>query len=375
MILRKIAYICDKISRILLKAVESNFLKFVQGPKQFKIPIYQRPYSWSIKQCEQLWNDILGSAIDKTIQGHFIGSIVYIQGEIYQSGAISELVVIDGQQRLTTLILLLKAISNHIRELNIEGPNSSKRINNYYLINNDEDNPDLRPKLILTKGDRETLGDLIQDRAIESNEYNKILQNYQFFREQIAQSKIDINEILNGINKLFIVDISLERDKDNPQLIFESLNSTGLELSQADLIRNFILMRLDSKEQERIYDEYWFPMEKEFEVEDYDIYFNRFMRDYLTIQLERIPNMSDVYSEFKTYISSRNNNFLEIIKKIRQYSKLFSNLVYAKDEDDDIKQVIKDINELRVEVSYPFSCKFILTIKMEQYQKTNSFKS
>ncbi len=135
------------------------------------------------------------------------------------------------------------------------------------------------------------------------------------------------------------------------------------QLSQADLIRNFILMRLDSREQERIYDEYWFPMEKEFEVEDYDIYFNRFMRDYLTIQLERIPNMSDVYSEFKTYISSRNNNFLEIIKKIRQYSKLFSNLVYAKDEDDDIKQVIRDINELRVEVSYPFLMQVYLDYK------------
>jgi uncharacterized protein with ParB-like and HNH nuclease domain len=174
------------------------------------------------------------------------------------------------------------------------------------------------------------------------------MQNYKFFKEQIDKSQIDIDNLFVGLGKLFIVDVSLKRDKDNPQLIFESLNSTGLELSQAELIRNFMLMRLDPKEQEMIYNEFWIPMEMEFRQEDYGIYFNRFMRDYLTIEIGRIPNTSEVCDEFKIYVSSKKNNIYEIVKKVKQYSKIFSNLVYAKDEDQEIKQVIKNINELKV---------------------------
>jgi uncharacterized protein with ParB-like and HNH nuclease domain len=131
----------------------------------------------------------------------------------------------------------------------------------------------------------------------------QILRNYEFFQEQIRKSGIDLLRLYDGINKLFIVDISLERDKDNPQLIFESLNSTGLELSQADLIRNYVLMGLEPKEQQRIYTKYWFPMEIDFEQQDYANYFNRFMRDFLTIEIGIIPNIGDVYSEFKLYVS------------------------------------------------------------------------
>jgi uncharacterized protein with ParB-like and HNH nuclease domain len=241
-----------------------------------------------------------------------------------------------------------------MNESNTGGDSHAKRINNYYLVNNDEDSEELRQKLVLTKGDKETLVNLIENRELSASPYNKILQNYNFFKEQIHKSQIEVHRIHVGIGKLFIVDISLERDKDNPQLIFESLNSTGLELSQADLIRNFMLMRLTSKEQEMIYNEYWYPMEREFEQPDYEIYFNRFMRDYLTMELGRIPNMADVYSEFKSYVYSRNKSILEIVMKIKQYSKIFSILVYARDEDNRVNEVIKDINKLKVEVSYPF---------------------
>ena len=247
--------------------------------------------------------------MDKAVQGHFIGSIVYIQGGIYHSSSISELVVIDGQQRLTTLFLMIKAISNHIQESEIKGDINSKKINNYYLINNDEDSDELRPKIILTKGDKEILVNLLENKEISTNQYSKILQNYKFFEEQILKSQIDSNEILSGISKLFIVDISLERERDNPQLIFESLNSTGLELSQADLIRNFMLMRLEPKEQEMIYSYYWYPMEREFEQQDYENYFNRFIEKYLTIELGRIPNIGDVYSEFKIYCFNQKQEY------------------------------------------------------------------
>lgn len=261
-----------------MKAVESNFLKFIQGPKQFVIPIYQRTYSWTVKpQCEQLWNDIVYSATNDTVQGHFIGSIVYIQGGIYQSSAISELLVIDGQQRLATLSLLLKALAKALDVSKIEGAISNKKITNYYLLNNEEKD-DLQHKLILTRTDKDTIISLIEDRELTSEYSHQIIRNYEFFQEQIKKTAVDLNKLYDGINKLFIVDISLERYKDNPQLIFESLNSTGLELSQADLVRNYVLMDLEPDEQQKIYNQYWFPMESDFEQQDYTSYFNRFMR-------------------------------------------------------------------------------------------------
>lgn len=340
-----------------MEATQANFLEFISRNVQFRIPIYQRPYSWTIKQCEQLWNDVINSALNTTVLGHFLGSIVYIHDGLYQASKISKLVVIDGQQRLTTLSLLIKAIAEKMKESSIDGEEKSSDLVDYYLINSRErgNNNELRPKIVLTKGDNEVLSNLIGDREITSpNSYSKIMQNYKFFKEQITKSQIDVNKIFEGINKLLIVDIALDREKDNPQLIFESLNSTGLELSQADLIRNFVLMRLEPHEQEMIYDNYWYPMEKEFEQKDYETYFNRFMRDYLTIELGRIPNIRDVYSEFKTYVSDKMDNILDIVKKIKQNSAIFSNLVYARDEDKEINQTIKDINELKVEVSYPF---------------------
>jgi uncharacterized protein with ParB-like and HNH nuclease domain len=174
-----------------MKAVESNFLKFIQGPKQFVIPIYQRTYSWTVKQCEQLWNDIVYSATHDKIQSHFIGSIVYLQGGIYQSSAISELLVIDGQQRLATLSLLLKALAKALDVSKIEGAISNKKITNYYLLNNEEKD-DLQHKLILTRTDKDSIISLIEDRELTSEYSHQIIRNYEFFQEQIKKSGIDL---------------------------------------------------------------------------------------------------------------------------------------------------------------------------------------
>ncbi len=336
-----------------MKAVESNFLKFIQGPKQFVVPIYQRPYSWTTKQCAQLWDDIISASALES-QGHFLGSIVYIQGGLYQSTAVSELQIIDGQQRLVTLSLLLKSLGNALNKSSEEATISNKKINNYYLLNNEEEDPNIRNKLLLTGADKETLINIMNDTEPTSS-FGQIVQNYKFFEEMIDKNKINLNSLFEGIKKLFIVDISLERGKDNPQLIFESLNSTGLDLSQADLIRNFVLMGLEPSEQKRIYEKYWYPMQRDFVEEDYVAYFNRFMRDFLTIKLRRIPNMREVYNEFKSYILSNGKTNIEfVIKDIRHYSKLFVRLVFEKEEDRELLSMMQDINDLKIEVSYPF---------------------
>lgn len=337
-----------------MKASETNFLKFLQGTKQFIIPIYQRKYSWTIEQCKQLWNDIVRASMDDDIKGHFVGSMVYIEKGLYQISAVPQLLVIDGQQRMTTLTLLLLALGKTIKDSEETYDITSKKIKNYYLVNNDEED-ELYHKLLLTKADKETLLSLVNEKELPDEYSIRVYENFHFFLEQMKKSGIDLNSLYRGISKLIIVDISLDRDHDNPQLIFESLNSTGLDLSQADLIRNYVLMKLEPKEQEALYKSYWYPMEKGFGNLNESSLFDRFMRDYLTLKTGRIPNIKNVYSEFKEYVAKKKDVDIEaLLKDIYQYSKYFVNLAFQTEKDKEINDILKDINSLKVDVSYPF---------------------
>src|SRR5437867_7275474 len=257
-----------------MEAHAANFLEFIEGRKQFGIPIYQRAYSWNTKQCLQLWNDIIKASEEKS-KGHFIGSIVYIQPGLYKSTSMTEMHVIDGQQRLVTLSLLLKAVAKALEKSEPDGNINSTQIHNYYLLNSNEKDGNRR-KLLLNGTDKDTLFSLIDEIEPPKLYSNQIVKNYKFFEERINSNSIALNKLYEGINKLFIVDVALERGKDNPQLIFESLNSTGLDLSQADLIRNYVLMGLEPEEQKRIYEKYWYPMENDFTREEYTEYFDKF---------------------------------------------------------------------------------------------------
>lgn len=337
-----------------MKASETNFLKFLQGTKQFVIPIYQRKYSWTIEQCKQIWNDITRASKDDDIKGHFVGSIVYIEKGLYQISAVPQLLVIDGQQRMTTLTLLLLALGKAIKDSEQTFDMTRKKIKNYYLVNNDEED-DLYHKLLLTQTDKETLLSLINEKELPKEYSQRVYENFHFFYDQIIKSGIDLNKLYQGISKLIVVDISLDRDHDNPQLIFESLNSTGLDLSQADLIRNYVLMKHEPKEQDNLYKTYWYPMEKSFGNLNESSMFDRFMRDYLTVKTGRIPNIRSVYTDFKEYVSQQKNVDIEsILKDIYQYSKYFVHLAFQTEKDKEINDILKDINSLKVDVSYPF---------------------
>ncbi|WP_448028364.1 GmrSD restriction endonuclease domain-containing protein [Brevibacillus borstelensis] len=334
--------------------METNFLRFLQGSKQFIIPIYQRKYSWTLRQCKQLWNDIVRAAEDDEIKGHFVGSVVYIEKGIYQISSVPQLLVIDGQQRLTTLTLLLLALANAIEKSGQSFDMTKKKILNYYLVNNDEDG-ELYHKLILTQNDKDTLISLISGKKLPEECSQRIFENYNFFLESITKSEIDLNKLYQGISKLIVVDISLDRDHDNPQLIFESLNSTGLDLSQADLIRNFVLMKLEPKEQTELYNEYWYPMEKSFGNFNEPTLFDRFVRDYLTVKIGKIPNIQEVYSTFKEYVYQHNDlSVVEIVEDIYRFSKYFVKLAFQTEKDKAINQALVDINTLKVDVAYPF---------------------
>lgn len=336
-----------------MKASAANFLSLIKGPKQFVIPIYQRTYSWQIAQCSKLLSDILRISRDSSVPGHFIGSIVYFQESIQTVSDVPQLLVIDGQQRLTTISLLIAALAEFLQKneaVNLD--TNPTKLKNYYLLNAEESG-DLRFKLLLTRRDKETIINILKGVPSGSNASQRVLENFDFFKGEI--SKENVAAIYSGVQRLFVVDVALEKDKDNPQLIFESLNSTGLDLSQADLIRNYILMGQNIDLQTDLYEKYWFPMEQSY-GNDYASKFDWFMRDFLSVKTSRIPRIDRVYNEFKNYVEGGKTprDITEVVKDIYKFSNYYVCMVLHKESDDDLLQAFKNISRLKVDVSYPF---------------------
>lgn len=330
-----------------------NLMNFLKGPKQFIIPIYQRTYSWTLKECGQLWDDIVKTGGNDKVAGHFVGSVVYIERGLYQVSSIPQLLVIDGQQRLTTISLLLAAFGRALEGSSESLDITRKKIDNYFLLNPEEES-DLRYKLMLTQTDKDTLIRLIEGKELTEQKSGRITENNRFFEEKIRISGVSLETLYKGISKLIIVDISLDRDHDNPQLIFESLNSTGLELSQADLIRNYILMGLEPREQTGLYNDYWYAMEKSFGQSAYKTHFDRFMRDYLIFKMNRIPKIDEVYQEFKQYVYGQQAATIqEIVADIYRFSRYFVFIALEKETDRELREAFCDINALKVDVVYP----------------------
>lgn len=339
-----------------MKATEANLLIFLKKSPQFIIPIYQRNYSWTAEQCKQLWADLLRAGRSETIKAHFIGSIVYIERALSTVTNQESLLVIDGQQRLTTSTLLIAALAKHFES---EGVGellqafSAKKLRNYYLVNPDEEG-ERHFKLLLSETDKDTLLSILQTSPSPAESSTRINENYALFRELITQHKNELEAICKGVAKLVIVDVSLDRSQDNPQLIFESMNSTGLELSQADLIRNFILMGLEPKLQTELYKTYWRPMEKGFGQGAYTQHFDAFMRHYLTAKTGDIPNVRDVYVAFKHYARDTKVDTRELVADIHEFATYYCAMALGKEQDTQLKQAFHDLRELKVDVAYPF---------------------
>jgi uncharacterized protein with ParB-like and HNH nuclease domain len=220
-----------------MKATEARLLDFLKKSPQFVIPIYQRTYSWTEKECRQLWDDIVRSGRNEAISVHFIGSIVYIETGLSQVTHQSPLLVIDGQQRLSTVTLLIAALAKALGDTEPVDGFSPRKLRNYYLLN-PEETGERHYKLLLSQTDKGSLTAIVSGAEQPKEHSLRVTQNYKLFDELIASCKDDFVPVCKGLAKLVVVDIALNRDQDNPQLIFESMNSTGRELSQADLIRS-----------------------------------------------------------------------------------------------------------------------------------------
>ena len=337
-----------------MKATEAKLLDFLKKSPQFLIPIYQRTYSWGERECSQLWDDVLRAGRNDNISAHFVGSIVYVEKGLYQVSSQSPLLVIDGQQRLTTVTLLMEALARSLGDNEPLDGFSAKKLRNYYLLNPLEDG-DRKYKLVLSQTDKESLMAIVDVQPAPKESSIRVEENFRFFKDKLASVSSEITAVCKGLAKLIIVDISLNRDQDNPQLIFESLNSTGRELSQADLIRNFILMGLEPQIQTKLYEQYWRPMEVDFGQEAYPTYFDGFMRHYLTVRTGDIPNVNQVYEAFKLYArSSIVPGIEELVSDIRTFAGYYCAMALGAEKDSELKIAFHDLRELKVDVSYPF---------------------
>lgn len=335
-----------------MKATEAKLTEILKKAPQFIIPIYQRSYSWTKKECGQLWEDIIKAGEDDKTSGHFMGSVVYIEKDLYQIATHTPLLVIDGQQRLTTVTLLIIALADALGDKEPFDGLSSRKLRNYFLLN-PEESGEKHYKLILSQTDKSTLISILDGKDLPENHSIKISENYKIFQELIKQNFSKLEFIWKGLLKLMVVDVSLTRGQDNPQLIFESMNSTGKELSQADLIRNYILMGLEPEQQANFYEKYWRPMEVNFGQEGYSNHFDSFMRHFLTSKNREIPKINDVYETFKIYFSENSSDLELLIKEIFHFSGYFRAIALGGETNKDLKNSFQDLRELKVDVAMP----------------------
>ncbi|MDZ5336062.1 DUF262 and DUF1524 domain-containing protein [Helicobacter pylori] len=327
-----------------MEANATTLLEFFEQTQtnQFVIPIYQRVYSWEKEQCEQLWDDIIKIGGNDKMNGHFIGSILYVRVDDTHS---SPLLIIDGQQRFTTITLLFIALRDHLND------EVKRKKMESYLINSDKDG-DKKFRLILSESDKDTLLSLIDKNKRKPSELSlKIMENFKLFEKWIRKNTDKLETIFKGLEKLMIVWIALKKEKDDPQLIFESMNSKGIELTQTDLIRNYILMGLEPEKQKIFYKKYWRAMEEDFKQNE--TLFNRFVRHYLTIKTGDIPNISKVYEAFKRYQQKRGIEIEDLLKDLQKYCGYFCQIAFKKEADKDLNKALSFLVDLEMDVVYP----------------------
>ena len=342
-----------------MKAVDANLLELLKKCTQFVVPIYQRAYSWGEPECSQLWDDIVRAGARSDLAKHFTGSIVYIEKDQGTNTASEPDLIIDGQQRVTTVTLLLAALADYLDSLPEEEREpvagfSPEKIRGLYLTNVYESD-DAFYKLILSKGDRDALKAII-GKAPVPNVESRIPGNYRFLKSKIANSEAGLETICYGLNKLVVVDVKLTRGTDDPQLVFESMNSTGKKLSQADLIRNFVLMDLPPAQQTRMYEDYWYPMEKDFKGDNESL-FDEFVRHFLTIKTGQIPRLDDIYEAFKAYAFLGQGKGISreaLVKDLWQHANWFAAIALRKETRPTLLKLFYEIEQIRASVVYPF---------------------
>lgn len=341
-----------------MKGSEVKLVSFMQGSdKRFVIPVYQRNYDWKTENCRQLYDDLI-KVIRKGRKNHFFGSIVSVDD---QNGGFNEHLVIDGQQRLTTVSLLLLAMHDLIEQGAVSQPKTlylSEKILNEFLVDKYKDD-ETRIKLKPVKNDRLAFGRLF-DKDKQYIVQSNITINYKYFYDRIRKEEITVDELYDAICRLEIISITLNPD-DDPQLIFESLNSTGVALSEGDKIRNYILMGQPPKEQNEYYENYWNKIEI---LTSHKV--DAFIRDYLSVKQQTIASKSRIYISFKEYVEENALETKPLLTDLLRYAGWYEILLKGKTDDNELSQCIYRLNRIETTVTRPF---FLEVLRLESEQR------
>lgn len=343
---------------------------------RFVIPVYQRPYSWGEEQCRQLWDDILYVG-NRPQDRHFTGSVVWVQDGTFSASGIQPMLLIDGQQRITTITLIIAALAEYSRK----HPDAALRFSyneimqRGYLVDTFRQGED-RYKLTLTRGDKKTLESIVEnlvdaDHPIDE-ESTKLIANYEFFSKRIEALE-DPNIVWDGIQRLDAVSISLDANQDNPQLIFESMNSTGKDLSSADLIRNFVLMGLPREKQDALYLNHWRNIELTLGADTYEDTFDEFLRNYLTVLYAPEPLVKrDIYHIFKRHVFDhgydKDNRIVDLLKEMERFADYYSRITRGTETDPARRRLLDGLRKLDTTVVNPL----LLSFYDDYYQKAFS---
>jgi uncharacterized protein with ParB-like and HNH nuclease domain len=324
-----------------MNASETKFQPIIEGTKQYIVPLFQRAYSWEKKNWSVLWDDLIWLCENSEPKSHFIGSIVTMPTVTVPEG-ISKFLLIDGQQRLTTLFILLSTIRDKAKLDGLE--QLAQEIQQTMMVNPFKTGLD-HYKLLPTQSDRLQFEALVLNRDLD--EQSKIVECYKFLERKLRGSSVDLNILASVItNRLSVVSIVLDFD-DNPHLVFESLNAKGLPLTQSDLIRNYFFMRIHVNEQDEIYRQFWKPMQ-----ETLGDNLTEYIRHFL-MRNGAFVKQSDVYYTLKDRIGQ--TDALEFLKEIHRFSNYYEKILFPENEQNDkIKQHLQRIKRLEVTTAYPF---------------------
>lgn len=329
-----------------MEAKQTQLIDFLGTTKKiFRIPVYQRNYDWKKEQCQKLFQDIEKSANNSTNRTHFMGTMVYVISDASMN--FTEYSLIDGQQRITSIALFLKALYDSVEDESVK-----EDILETYLINKRQTDDSLYIKLQLIEKDMVSYRNLLYNKKDQKNDSN-IWKNYQYFMNWIRNSAVEPKLLYETLGKIDLVYIQLKTEEENPQMIFESLNSTGLSLTGADLIRNFLLMNCSSKDQKNFYENYWLKIE---EVLTYHK-ISDFVRDYLTMKNGVICNKDKIYEVFKElhYVFNSNNDNIEtLLKELLRFAKYYSYFLYANSENKKVNVYLEQFVDLKTTTANAF---------------------
>lgn len=335
----------------------TKLIKYLEGSdKRFIIPVYQRNYSWKLENCKQLFNDLVQLSVTGRTM-HFFGSIVSVY-----SGKSEEFLIIDGQQRVTTVSLLLLAIHNILKEgkLTAQDKTLVDKVYNEYLV--DKYAPsEKRVKLKASNKDLEAFERLFDDEPSGYEQCSDVTINYRYFYERILKEEISIDALFEAVGKLVVINITVG-ENDNPQLIFESLNSTGVDLTEGDKVRNFVLMGQKPEDQEILYKNYWRKIEACTGGDGKNgAGLSLFIRDYLSVALQSTPSMDKIYLVFKSFFYEKNYSIEELLKELLEYARFYGQLTQSQFDDSVVKACAYRLNYLESTAPRPF---FLQVLKL-----------